>query len=120
MGSSGLEPPTSRLSGVRSNRLSYEPIYRSVQFRLAGFCGWQASESSRQNLYSDLWLPSSGLRLGGDEGARTPEPPACKAGALPAELHPQIRCQTRQKANDKLLARLAGSLAVLRLPTSLF
>ena len=26
MGSSGLEPPTSRLSGVRSNRLSYEPI----------------------------------------------------------------------------------------------
>ena len=25
VGSSGLEPPTSRLSGVRSNRLSYEP-----------------------------------------------------------------------------------------------
>jgi hypothetical protein len=27
VGSSGLEPPTSRLSGVRSNRLSYEPSY---------------------------------------------------------------------------------------------
>ena len=27
MGSSGLEPPTSRLSGVRSNHLSYEPLY---------------------------------------------------------------------------------------------
>ena len=26
MGLSGLEPPTSRLSGVRSNHLSYEPI----------------------------------------------------------------------------------------------
>ena len=27
MGLSGLEPPTSRLSGVRSNRLSYKPSY---------------------------------------------------------------------------------------------
>ena len=27
MGLSGLEPPTSRLSGVRSNHLSYEPVF---------------------------------------------------------------------------------------------
>ena len=27
VGSSGLEPPTSRLSGARSNQLSYEPSY---------------------------------------------------------------------------------------------
>ena len=26
VGLSGLEPPTSRLSGVRSNRLSYKPV----------------------------------------------------------------------------------------------
>ena len=26
LGSSGLEPPTSRLSGARSNLLSYEPV----------------------------------------------------------------------------------------------
>ena len=29
MGLSGLEPPTSRLSGVRSNRLSYKPSFEN-------------------------------------------------------------------------------------------
>ena len=49
LGSSGLEPPTSRLSGARSNQLSYEPVceacstwysllFTSVSFRReAGF-----------------------------------------------------------------------------------
>ena len=32
VGPSGLEPPTSRLSGVRSNHLSYEPIYGFLEF----------------------------------------------------------------------------------------
>ena len=35
VGSSGLEPPTSRLSGVCSNQLSYEPIF----FNLKDFGG---------------------------------------------------------------------------------
>ena len=46
MGSSGLEPPTSRLSGARSNHLSYEPISLSrcilsiLAFdTLLGICG---------------------------------------------------------------------------------
>ncbi len=30
MGLSGLEPPTSRLSGVRSNRLSYKPTLGNI------------------------------------------------------------------------------------------
>ena len=34
MGLSGLEPPTSRLSGVRSNRLSYKP---KADLRLCSF-----------------------------------------------------------------------------------
>ena len=32
VGSNGIEPSTSRLSGVRSNHLSYEPIY--LEFRV--------------------------------------------------------------------------------------
>ena len=48
MGSSGLEPPTSRLSGARSNHLSYEPISYSV------------------------YLVS--LASGGDDGIRTHDP----------------------------------------------
>ncbi len=52
VGSNGLEPSTSRLSGVRSNHLSYEPIFLE-RFR-------------RQSL-----LP---LVSGGDEGDRTPDP----------------------------------------------
>ena len=32
---SGLEPPTSRLSGVRSNRLSYKPPYYSLKKSLS-------------------------------------------------------------------------------------
>ena len=31
MGLSGLEPPTSRLSGVRSNRLSYKPSFELIR-----------------------------------------------------------------------------------------
>ena len=32
VGSSGLEPPTSRLSGARSNLLSYEPSSRQTPY----------------------------------------------------------------------------------------
>ena len=32
VGSSGLEPPTSRLSGARSNLLSYEPIIPATTY----------------------------------------------------------------------------------------
>ena len=50
VGSSGLEPPTSRLSGARSNLLSYEPILVGQPF-------------SR-----------SCLTFGGDDGVRTHDP----------------------------------------------
>ena len=37
LGLSGLEPPTSRLSGVRSNRLSYKPIEGLYEDSFFGF-----------------------------------------------------------------------------------
>ena len=49
VGSSGLEPPTSRLSGARSNHLSYEPI-------------------------SYFGVSLSSLAFGGDDGIRTHDP----------------------------------------------
>ena len=52
VGSSGFEPPTSRLSGARSNQLSYEPVSRVR-------CGHS-------------FLPSS--PSGGDDGIRTHDP----------------------------------------------
>ena len=52
VGTNGLEPSTSRLSGVRSNHLSYAPFL---------FCGW-------------LSVFFSCFTFGGDEEDRTPDP----------------------------------------------
>ena len=65
VGPSGLEPPTSCLSGTRSNLLSYEPMWLVSDFSSLGWWRWWDSN---------------------------PWPPACRAGALPAELHPHIVC----------------------------
>ena len=56
VGLSGLEPPTSRLSGARSNLLSYKPI---SQVCFASF-----------TLHPIL----SDVRAGGDDGIRTHDP----------------------------------------------
>ena len=71
VGPSGLEPPTSCLSGTRSNLLSYEPLWlvcdsHTWTMILGTFVPWWR------------WWDSN------------PWPPACRAGALPAELHPHI------------------------------
>ena len=63
VGLGGLEPPTSPLSGARSNHLSYRPVVLSQEDVLAAW--WSLSGSNRR-------------------------PPACKAGALPAELIPRL------------------------------
>ena len=63
VGQNGLEPSTSRLSVVCSSQLSYWPVF-----------SWLTSSSG-------TWW-----RLAGSNRW----PPACKAGALPAELNPRI------------------------------
>ena len=52
MGSNGLEPSTSRLSGVRSNHLSYEPMFLEIRLSVT--------------------FPQR--NVGGDEEDRTPDP----------------------------------------------
>ena len=61
VGLSGLEPPTSRLSGGRSNRLSYKPILVLAQFL---------------SLFLQLRIPHYELRIvyGGDMRDRTADP----------------------------------------------
>jgi hypothetical protein len=42
VGLSGLEPPTSRLSGVRSNQLSYRPMLERVKGIEPSSSAWKA------------------------------------------------------------------------------
>ena len=59
MGLSGLEPPTSRLSGVRSNRLSYKPtLYMktaSAGFFFLGAGGHLLSHTVSSAVPSAVW-----------------------------------------------------------------
>ena len=67
VGLDGLEPSTSRLSGARSSHLSYRPVYSKAY---SGRSIFKASP------WWWRWWDSN------------PWPPACRAGALPTELHP--------------------------------
>ena len=101
VGSSGLEPPTSRLSGARSNHLSYEPIKlfdvsRLSRLSFTASCRWWR------------WWDSN------------PWPPACRAGALPTELHPHIgvsRSLKIEQLRSKHIAYTVLRLLVTILPT---
>ena len=110
VGSNGLEPSTSRLSGVRSNHLSYEPISVAVRCairpnRCFGFAP-TALRDHRLPFRSDCsatWLGNLPWWRRTESNCR---PPACKAGALPAELRPRIRFVPLGKST--LLSSLRG------------
>ena len=82
VGTSGLEPPTSRLSGVRSNHLSYAPSSLSrplVSLRPSSVPFAFTISLTRVSLLpfpSHFHVPSRERRLtaGGDEEVRTPDP----------------------------------------------
>ena len=79
MGTSGLEPPTSRLSGVRSNQLSYEPI----QFRPRPFLRWKPQLVSCASFAQ--------LKVGGDERVRTDDPLLAKQVLSQLSYTPVVR-----------------------------
>ena len=92
VGLDGLEPSTSRLSGVRSSHLSYKPIlFCFAHPLLRSF----SILSPRLGVdFVDWW------RWWGSN----PWPPACRAGALPAELHPRFRvCSTFSRISFLIL-----------------
>ena len=82
VGSSGLEPPTSRLSGARSNHLSYEPIklFSMYLVSLAFVCfalihSPLSSPSCDASDFSELpRVRPRRLAAGGDDGIRTHDP----------------------------------------------
>ena len=84
VGSNGLEPSTSRLSGVRSNHLSYEPISD-------GRC-----QISDVRLSSVVCYLLSGLWFGGDEQNRTVDPLLARQVLSQLSYAPMsdCRCQT--------------------------
>ena len=69
VGSSGLEPPTSRLSGVRSNHLSYEPMFLEIRLSVT--------------------FPQR--NVGGDEEDRTPDPLLAKQVLSQLSYTPNFR-----------------------------
>ena len=62
MGLSGLEPPTSRLSGVRSNQLSYKPILKSFDFSGDEEIRTLDPLLARQVLSQLSYIPIKGIR----------------------------------------------------------
>ena len=110
VGLGGLEPPTLPLSGVRSNHLSYRPIPICRDIGLPGrvstrrvrYMPGLASRRCRRRAFPgpqkrgrrDPGLSSWCRSNWWSQSGSNRRPPACKAGALPAELIPQSRCKS--------------------------
>ena len=89
MGTSGIEPPTSRLSGVRSNHLSYAPK------QMLGY-NIQIKRVTRIELATTAWkavvLPLNYTRM-----------------AVPTGFEPAISCVTGRHVNPYTTEPIAGA-----------
>ena len=90
VGLDGLEPSTSRLSGARSSHLSYKPLFTHGLYG-SSTCASLSVFAFQWKVKSEEWrgeIPFGNFwwRWWGSN----PWPPACRAGALPAELHPRL------------------------------
>ena len=86
VGLGGLEPPTSRLSGVRSNHLSYAPKFKNLVWTSpfkAGDENRTRDNSLEGCSFTTKLHPLKKWELTGSNRW----PSACKADALPAELN---------------------------------
>ena len=94
VGQNGLEPSTSRLSVVCSSQLSYWPISRRNQIHNLRFEIFYFKTRLCLCFSSPNQTRFAGLCFGPTFWWRVPGsnrwPPACKAGALPAELTPHL------------------------------
>ena len=72
VGSSGLEPPTSRLSGVRSNHLSYEPLLGIFAYAYGGDERDRTDDPllAKQVLSQLSYTPINGSKLCGVHSSR--------------------------------------------------
>ena len=104
VGPSGLEPPTSCLSGTRSNLLSYDPS------GLVWFHTWFLP-FQEVSLLTFLFKESKWWRWWDSN----PWPPACRAGALPTELHPHFIGNFAFSVFFRAESRFLCSLSVLAL-----
>ena len=74
MGLGGLEPPTSRLSGVRSNQLSYRPTPRNGREEAEPLVS--AARSLKPSLAAVPVGTEPSFRIGGTNRARPDKSPA--------------------------------------------
>ncbi len=99
MGLSGLEPPTSRLSGVRSNQLSYRPIMERVMRIELTTSAWKAEvlPLNYTRIYKSTIFP------GREDRIRTCDPLVPNQVLYQAELLPVYGAPERSRTPNLLI-----------------